>query len=80
MLIICNLLQIYLILIFVRIVASWFPIAPESPLASAYSFLYSITEPVLAPIRRAIPPIGGALDISPVIVGFGGQILIGALC
>ena len=30
-------------------------------------FLYRITEPVLAPIRRIMPNLGG-LDISPIIV------------
>lgn len=32
-------------------------------------FLYRITEPVLAPIRRRLPSFGG-LDISPIIVFF----------
>jgi YggT family protein len=32
-------------------------------------FLYRITEPVLAPIRRLLPNLGG-LDISPIIVFF----------
>jgi len=31
------------------------------------TFLYRITEPVLAPIRRIMPDLGG-IDISPIIV------------
>jgi YggT family protein len=35
--------------------------------AAVAEFLYRITEPVLAPIRRVMPNLGG-LDISPIIV------------
>ena len=35
--------------------------------AAVAEFLYRITEPVLAPIRRVLPSMGG-LDISPIIV------------
>lgn len=31
------------------------------------TFLYNVTEPVLRPIRRAMPNLGG-IDISPIIV------------
>jgi YggT family protein len=35
--------------------------------AAVVEFLYRITEPVLAPIRRLMPNLGG-LDISPIIL------------
>ena len=35
--------------------------------AGVAEFLYRITEPVLAPIRRMLPNLGG-LDISPIVV------------
>jgi YggT family protein len=35
--------------------------------ASVAEFLYRITEPVLGPIRRALPNLGG-LDISPIVL------------
>ncbi|HUQ39921.1 MAG TPA: YggT family protein [Acidimicrobiales bacterium] len=73
---VCFILNAYLIAIFGRILLSWFPISPDSPLASVFSVLYSITEPVLGPLRRVIPPIGGGLDISPIVVIFGMQILM----
>jgi len=41
------LLQLYIIVIFVRVILSWFPISPDSALASVYRFVYAITEPVL---------------------------------
>ena len=59
MAILCPLLKLYLFALFGRIILSWFPISPGSALASVYRFLYTITEPVLGPVRRVIPPIGG---------------------
>jgi len=77
-----NLIDIYLLLLIGRILLSWFPISPESPMSTVFSFLYRITEPVLGPIRRMLPPIGMggmALDLSPIIVIFGLEILKNAL-
>jgi YggT family protein len=65
------LLQLYIIVIFVRVILSWFPISPDSPLAAVYRFVYAITEPVLGPIRRVMPGVGFGgmgLDFSPIIV------------
>ncbi len=50
--------------ILIRILISWIRIDPYHPIVR---ILDQITEPVLAPARRIIPPIGG-LDFSPVIV------------
>jgi len=79
----CRLLQAYLIVMFARIILSWFPVEPGSGLASVFGFLYAITEPVLAPIRRVLPPIGMGgmgLDLSPIVVFFGITILQGFIC
>ena len=79
----CRLLDAYLIVMFARIILSWFPVNPGSGLATVYGFLYSITEPVLGPIRRVIPPLGAGgmgIDLSPIIVFFGITILQGAIC
>ena len=80
---ICRLLQLYLIVMFARIILSWFPLNPGTLMASVYGFLYSVTEPVLGPIRRVIPPIGAGgmgLDLSPLVVFFGITILSNAIC
>jgi YggT family protein len=69
--IVCRLLEAYLVIIFGRIILSWFPIESGSTIASVFGFLYAITEPVLGPIRRIIPPMGmGGMgfDFSPLIV------------
>jgi len=49
--------------IFIRILLSWMPINRDSRLVA---LLYEITEPILAPIRRVVPSLGG-LDLSPMI-------------
>ncbi|MBC7235757.1 MAG: YggT family protein [Chloroflexi bacterium] len=49
--------------ILARIVLSWIPINRSN---AVVILIYEITEPILAPIRRLIPPLGG-LDLSPMI-------------
>jgi len=49
--------------ILARVLLSWVRVSPYHP---AVELLYRITEPILAPLRRVIPPIG-MVDISPVI-------------
>jgi YggT family protein len=81
--IVCRLIQAYIIILFARIIISWFPISPGGGMSTVYGFLYSLTEPVLGPIRRVIPPIGMGgmgLDLSPMIVTFGLLFLSGAIC
>lgn len=81
--IICWLLTAYYVLMLGRIILSWFPISPNSAMASIYSMLYAVTEPVLGPIRRVMPPMGMGgmgLDLSPLIVFFGLLILQRAIC
>ena len=56
-------LAILSLLIFMRIVVSW----GASPMNRLLHFLIRATEPVLAPFRRIIPPLG-MFDISPIIV------------
>lgn len=70
---ICAILQIYTWIIFARIILSWVRVEPGTGLASVASVVYNLTEPVLGPIRSAIPPMRmgmAALDLSPLIVFF----------
>jgi YggT family protein len=77
--ILSRLAQLYIYVIFARVILSWFPISPGSALASVYSVVYNITEPVLGPIRRVMPGVGFGgmgLDLSPIIVFFLFQLLV----
>jgi len=56
--------QIYEFLILIRVLLSWVNINPYHPVIR---ILYQITDPVLEPLRRIIPPIGGMIDISPIV-------------
>lgn len=56
--------QVLSFAILIRALLSWFAIRPDNPLML---FLFQITEPILAPLRRLIPLIGGALDITPMV-------------
>ena len=75
MILLCYAVQLYVIILFARIILSWFPITPGSLLASVFSVLYNLTEPVLGPLRRLIPPLG-MFDLSPLIVFFVIQFLL----
>ncbi len=80
--ILCPLLTLYLVAIFGRILLSWFPVTHDSPLTAVRRFLFNITEPVLGPLRRALPPlrIGGmALDLSPIVVIIAIQVIRGTI-
>ena len=66
--ILCMLTTLYLLILIGRFLMSFIPIAPDSPVAPVRSVLFSLTEPVLAPLRRSVPPVrvgAVALDLSP---------------
>ena len=73
-----RLIQLYSLAIFGRIILSWFPISRGSPFESVHTALYTITEPVLGPVRRALPPMGG-FDLSPIVVIFALNLLSSAI-
>ncbi len=66
-------LQIYQLILLARVLMTWIPnLDYNNPIAR---FLYQATEPVLAPIRRALPPMGG-IDLSPLVVFLGISVLM----
>jgi YggT family protein len=80
--VIYYLLWAYWIILFVRVLSSWFPIPPSGTIARLMSFVYDVTEPVLRPLRNLLPPIrmgAMALDLSPIIVFIVLSILLGYL-
>jgi YggT family protein len=81
--IICLVIQLWLLAVFVRIVLSWFPAVDGGMLATVSRLLRNVTDPVLEPVRRMLPPVRmGAmgLDLSPMVVLLVGYLLLGLLC
>ena len=58
------LLRVYSILILIRVLLSWVSVSPYHP---AIRILHQVTDPVIVPLRRLIPPVGGTVDVSPIV-------------
>jgi YggT family protein len=81
--IVCLLIQLYMLVIFARIIMSWFPPTPGTAYAQIFEAFDRATEPVLAPIRAVLPPMQmGAmgLDLSPIVVFLIGTLLLRFIC
>ncbi len=57
-------LSLYMWIIIGRAIISWVNADPHNPIVR---FLISATEPVLYPVRRRLPMLGG-IDFSPILV------------
>jgi YggT family protein len=60
-------INIFLFAILIRVVLSWINPDPYHPIGS---LLESLTQPVMRPAQRLIPPVGG-LDLSPILAMVG---------
>lgn len=65
------LLKIYFFALLASIILSWISPGGSNP---AVYLLHQITEPVMAPVRKLLPPMGG-LDFSPILVFIGINVL-----
>jgi YggT family protein len=65
------LLWLVIIVVFAQAILTW--VAPDGPIAGV---LNALTFPLLRPVRRVLPPIGGTLDLSPLIVIVIAQLLL----
>ena len=63
----CSVVQIFIYMIIVRVVLSWFPATSGGVVAQVSYFVGRFTEPVLDAVRRILPRTG-ALDLSPLVV------------
>jgi YggT family protein len=70
--IIVDLTWFFVLVLFLYVLLSWFSPDPRNPLVQ---LLTLIAIPILEPLRRVIPPVGGVIDLSPVLGMFALQIV-----
>jgi YggT family protein len=68
-------LYVFIVILLVRVAFSWVSPSPTNPISR---FAFVITEPVLGPVRRRLPPMQG-IDLSPLVVTLVAYFLIAAL-
>lgn len=81
--IVCSLIQLYTLVVFARILLEWVRVPGEHPVGKVRAALATVVDPVLAPLRRIVPPVrmgGAALDLSPLVLLIGLSILSRAIC
>ena len=76
---ICTLITIFIVLLFVRAVLSWFPVEPGSLMAQISEILNVLTDWAVVPLRRVIPP-AGMIDLSFLVLVILLFILRNAIC
>jgi YggT family protein len=76
--IICAVISIYTLVLVARAITTFFPVTPGTTFAQIVEVLYKVTEPVLGPVRRIIPPLG-MFDLSFLVVLIGIRILSAAI-
>ncbi|GAC1473669.1 MAG: hypothetical protein PVSMB3_09210 [Candidatus Dormibacteraceae bacterium] len=64
-----------IILILVRVVFSYTSPYPNN---AVYLFVFRVTEPILGPVRRRLPPVSG-IDLSPLVVTVAAYFVIAAI-
>jgi YggT family protein len=77
--ILAYVVEAFVVVLIVRALLSWFPVRPGSALIPVNRALASVTEPVLRPIRRLLPPVragGMAIDLSILIVILVAEIIV----
>jgi YggT family protein len=70
-----RIIDLYSLVVLVAVILSWLQLDRRNPLVT---ITYALTEPVLAPIRKILPAMGG-LDLSPMVLLIALQILKGLL-
>jgi YggT family protein len=78
----CVVLQVYYVILIVRIVLSWVPSVPE-PIRPLARGVRAVTDPLLIPLRGLLPSIrmgAMALDVSPILLFLAIVILQSLVC
>ncbi len=78
-LLLVRLADAYFMIIFIYVMMSWLP-TDRGLLADIYHVLGKVCDPYLDLFRRFIPPIGGMMDVSPIVallvLQFGVRLLV----
>jgi YggT family protein len=72
--VLCALVDLYALVVLVRVIFSFFPVAPGSGGARVVEALDLVTRPLLDPIRQVLPPLrlgATGLDLSPLVLILG---------
>ncbi|MFM7125206.1 MAG: YggT family protein [Actinomycetes bacterium] len=77
--IVCRAIEIFIFLVYARVILSWFPANPYGAFGQISRIIHQITDPVLLPVRRALPLVG-PLDLSPIVVVIGLWFLQRVIC
>lgn len=77
--ILCALVTAYILVVFLRVILSWIPSTGGGALSTVNRIVYDVTEPVLGPARRLIPP-AGMFDLSATVVIIVLLLLRGVIC
>ncbi len=70
-----RIFDLYSLVILAAVILSWVRLPPDNPIVRVTS---ALTEPLLAPIRRILPDLGG-IDISPMVLLVALRLLRGLL-
>jgi YggT family protein len=70
-----RIFDLYSLVILAAVILSWVRLPPDNPFVRVIS---ALTEPLLAPIRRILPDLGG-IDISPMVLLVALRLLRGLL-
>ena len=77
--ILAYLVEAYVFVLILRALLSWLPARPGTMLSRIVRWLDVVTEPVLRPVRRVLPPIragGMGIDLSIIVVILVAQIIV----
>jgi len=80
--ILANVVLLMIFALIVRIILDWVQVPAGHPVGRLRSMLASVTDPLLLPLRRLIPPVrmgAVALDVSVIVLLVALNILLGVL-
>ena len=75
-----RLADAYSMIIFIYVMMSWLPNTQSGIIGDIYRALGKLCDPYLNLFRKLIPPLGGMVDVTPIIallvLQFGGRLLV----